>query len=107
MAAKAPSTIEAMATKTTICCQEWVMPGKRHDGRAHENRDAGHLGRGGKERRHRRRRAFVDVRRPHVERHGGNLEAEAGEQEHQPEDQAEPCPVLRRRGDAGKTRWCR
>ena len=27
IAAKAPSTIEASATKTTICCQEWVMPG--------------------------------------------------------------------------------
>ena len=27
MAAKAPSTIEAIETNTTICCHSWVMPG--------------------------------------------------------------------------------
>ena len=27
MAAKAPSAIEAMETKTTICCHSWMMPG--------------------------------------------------------------------------------
>ena len=61
--------------------------GKGHDGNAHEHGDAGDLRRGGEERRHRRGRAFIDVRRPHMERHGGNLEAEAGEQKHQPENQ--------------------
>ena len=47
------------------------------------------FGRGGEERGDRRRRALVDVGRPHVERHRRDLEAEAGEQEHQPEDQAD------------------
>ncbi len=61
--------------------------GKRHDGGAHEDGDAGHFRRGGKEGRHRRRRALIHVGRPHVERHGGNLEAEADEQKHQPEHQ--------------------
>ena len=61
----------------------------------------GDLGRGGEERRHRRRRALVDVRRPHVERHRRDLEAEAGEQEHQAEDQADAA-LPRRLGDAGK-----
>ena len=94
MAAKAPSAIEAMATKTTICCHCGAISGKAVDGDAHEHRDAGDLGRGGEERRDRRRRAFVDVRRPHVERHCRDLEAEAREQEHQPEH--EPDAALRR-----------
>ena len=87
MAAKAPSAIEAIETNTTICCHSWVMPGNADHGRAHEDGDAGDLGRGGEEGRHRRRRALVDVGRPHVERHRRNLEAEADEQEHQAEDQ--------------------
>jgi hypothetical protein len=36
----------------------------------------------------RRRRAFVYVRRPHVERHGRDLEGDAGEDEHQAEQLA-------------------
>ena len=76
--------------------------GERHHGGAHEDRDAGDLGCGGEERRHRRRRAFIDVGRPHVERHGGNLEAEADEQEHQAEDQPDAGAVRGRLGDAGK-----
>ena len=76
--------------------------GKRHHGGAHKNGDAGDLRRGGEERRHRRRRAFIDVGRPHMERHRRHLEAEAGEQEHQSENQANACPTFRRRGDAGE-----
>ena len=102
MAAKAPSTIEAMATNTTICCHCGTMLGERVDGDAHEHRDAGDLRRGGEERRDRRRRALVDVRRPHVERHRRDLEAEAGEQEHEAEDQADARPAVRRLGDAGE-----
>ena len=59
------------------------------DGDAHEQRHRRHLRRGGEEGRHRRRRAFVDVGRPHVERHGRDLEGEAGQHEDQAEDQAE------------------
>ena len=61
---------------------------KRH-GDAHDQRHRRHLGGGGEERGDRRRRAFVDVGRPHVERHGRDLEGKAGEQEDQAEDQAE------------------
>ena len=39
------------------------------------------------ERGHRRRRALVDVGRPHVERHGGHLEAEADQQQADAEQQ--------------------
>ena len=68
---------------------------------AHEHRDAGDLGRGGEERGDRRRRALVDVGRPHVERHRRNLEAEAGEQEHQSERQADAA-LGGGLGDAGE-----
>jgi hypothetical protein len=46
---------------------------------ADENRKGRGLGRGGHEGHHRRRRAFVNVRRPDVEGSAGDLEAEAGE----------------------------
>ena len=77
------------------------MAGKRGDGGAGEDRHRGDLGGGGEERRHRRRRALVDVRRPHVERHRRNLEAEAREQEHQPEHQPDAA-LPRGLGDAGE-----
>ncbi len=51
----------------------------------------------------RRRRAFVGVRRPHVERHGAHLEDEAHEHEHARRRRASGCAppaVLRRRADA-------
>ena len=91
-----------METNTTICCHSWRNAGKRHDGRARKHGDAGHFGRGGKKCRDRRRCTFVDVRRPHVERHRGNLEAEPGEQEHQAENQPDTGAALRRLGNPGK-----
>ena len=87
IAANAPSAMEAMETKTTICCHSCAMPGNAITVARTKMAMAADLGRGGKERGHRRRRALVDVGRPHVERHRRNLEAEADEQEHQPEDQ--------------------
>ena len=93
MAAKAPSAIEAMETKTTICCHCAGDAGEGDDRGAHEHGDAGDLGRGGEEGRHRRRRAFIDVRRPHMERHRRDLEAEAGEQEDEAEDQSRCRPA--------------
>ena len=89
MAAKAPSTIEAIEMKTTICCQSARDRPKAPISDADEQRHRRHLGRGGEEGGDRRRRALVDVGRPHVERHGGDLEGEAGQQEDQAEDQAE------------------
>ena len=56
---------------------------------AHEQRHRRHLGRRREEGGDRRRRALVDVRRPHVERHGRDLEGEAGDHEDEAEDQAE------------------
>ena len=91
MAAKEPSAIEAMATNTMICCHCTAMVGNARHGDAHEQRHGGDFGRGGKERRDRGRRALIDVRRPHMERHRRDLEAEPGEQEHETERQAEPA----------------
>ena len=51
--------------------------------RQHDH-EAGDLRRGRHERRHRRRRALVDVRRPHVERRGGDLEREPREDHRHP-----------------------
>ena len=61
----------------------------------------GDLRGGGEERGHRRRRALVDVGRPHVERHRRDLEAETGEQENQAEYQSDAA-LRRRLGDPGK-----
>ena len=101
IAANAPSAIEAIETNTTICCHCRVMPGNAVMVARAKIAIAAIFGRGGEERRHRRRRALVDVRRPHVERHRRDLEAEAREQEHEAEDQ--PDAALRRGlGDAGE-----
>ena len=56
------------------------------------------LGAGADERRARRGRAFVGVRRPEMERHGGDLEAEADDGRHQ-RDQQQRVESLA--GDAG------
>ena len=81
--------MEAMATNTTICCHCVKYARKSGDGRAHEHRDACHLRGGGEKCRHRRGRALVDVGRPHMERNRRDLEAEAGEQENDAENQSE------------------
>ena len=87
MAANAPSSHRGDGDEDDDLLPLRGDAGKRHDGDAHEQGHAGDLRRGGEERRDRRRRALIDVRRPHVERHGGDLEAEAGEQKNQAEDQ--------------------
>ena len=56
---------------------------------AQDQRHRRHFRRHREEGRHRRRGALVDVRRPHVERHRRDLEGQAGQDEDQPEDQAE------------------
>ena len=105
MAAKAPSTIEAIETKTRICCQSGTIAGERRDHGADEERHGGDLGRGGEEGGDRRRRAFIDIGRPHVERHGRHLEGKAGDDEDEAEDEAEAgTAAVDRRGDLRESR---
>ena len=69
-AATEPQTMEIAASAATTCCHCVVKAGERLVENARHQRDGGDLRRGGEERGDRRRRAFVDVRRPHVERRG-------------------------------------
>ena len=101
IAAKAPSSHRGDRDEDHDLLPLRGDAGKGHDRGAHEHGDARDLGRGGKERRDRRRRAFIDVRRPHMERHRRDLEAEAGEQEDDAEDQPDAA-VRGRLRDAGK-----
>ena len=84
-----------METKTRILLPFRRDAGKRHHRGPHEHGDAGDLGRGGKQRGDRCRRALIDIGRPHMERHCRNLEAEAREKKHEAEDQADAA--MRRR----------
>ncbi len=61
----------------------------------HGERQRGHFGRGGEQGRHRGRRAFIDIGRPHVERHRADFEGKSGEHEHHAEQRAQ-CPSGRR-----------
>ncbi len=54
---------------------------------AQQQGEHGALGDGGHEGRHRRRRALVDVGRPHVERHDAELEADADDDQGEAADQ--------------------
>ena len=71
---------------------------ERLDHDADEERDRGDLRRHREEGGDRRRRAFVDVGRPHVERHGGDLEGEADDGEDDADEEADRHG-LRRRGE--------
>ena len=76
---------------------------ERLDDDADEQRHRRDLRRGGEEGGDRRRRALVDVGRPHVERHGRDLEGEAGERKTRPKIRpSDALPPLERRGDAGE-----
>ena len=66
---------------------------------AGNERHRGHLGGAGEEGRHRRRRAFIDIGRPHVEGHGGDLEGEPGEDEDEAEEEADRHAAILHRGD--------
>ena len=89
IAAKAPSTIEPTEMAMTICFQSLAAAGKASWHHADQHGEGGDFRPGGEEGRHRRRRALIDVRRPHMERHGGELEGDARQEEHQAEDQAD------------------
>ena len=56
---------------------------------ADDERHGSHLRGGGKKCRYRGRRAFIDIRRPHVERNGRNLECQTGQNEDETEHQTE------------------
>ena len=76
--------------------------GKCHNGGTREDGNAGNFRRSGEESGDRRRRSLVDVRRPHVEGHRGNLEAKADEQEHKAEYETNTRAALRCLGNPGK-----
>ena len=108
MAAKEPSAIEAMARKVTICCHSCVTDGKAANSVRTVERHGGELWRRGEEGGDRRRRALIDVRRPHMERDRRDLEGEAGHQEDEAEDEAEiGARRLHRGGDVGEQRSSR
>ena len=62
--------------KTMICRHSTEQPAERLDQKADEQRDRGDLRRDREERGDRRRRALIDVGRPHVERHRRAFEGE-------------------------------
>ena len=85
---KAPTTKRQQARTSNLA----PLVGLRRRSRlqdAGEQHHGGQLGRAGEEGHDRRRRALVDVRRPHVERRGGDLEGQTADQEDQAEDQAD------------------
>ena len=64
---------------------------------------------GGEKRRDRRGRALVDVRRPDLERRGGDLEAEADEHQRRRQAHAEPARRASGADDSAADRgrdWC-
>jgi len=77
---------------------EGIMHHARHQ---RHGRD---LGRGGKKRRDRRRCALIDIGRPHMERHGRDLERETGQHEHEAQQQPERRLPVGRVDDARKQR---
>ena len=73
--------------------------GKGGDHDPNEDRHRRNLGRGGEESRHRGRRAFVDVGRPHMKRHDGDLESQPDQNEHQPKQHADARMIMHGFGD--------
>ena len=95
-------TITASATVQSSC-----SCGKRDEQHAHRHHERRDLRRRRHERGDGRRRALVDVRRPHVERRGRDLEREPDDQHREPRDEEEPVGVARGLGDPRRTRALR
>ena len=88
IAAKLPSNIDAIDTMTTSSLPRSDQRRERRAHHSQQQRHCGNLGGGREEYRHRRWGALVDIRRPHVERHGGHLERQPDKHEHDADDQA-------------------
>ena len=73
----------------------------RHD-HTHGHRHGSQFGSRGKEGGHRCWRPFIDIRRPHVERHSRHLECQTGHQEGQTEDHAAGGMAVQSLGNGGK-----
>ncbi len=101
MAITLPSASDSTDRMTSIPCQSADKAAQGLDQQAHGHGKGGDLGRAADEQRHRRGRAVVDVRHPHVERHRAELEGQPDHHETQAEDQhhAVLAGVRQRRGD--------
>ncbi len=75
--------------KTMTCCHCASKLAERLHHHPKQQRHRGKLGGDGEECGDRRRRAFIDVRRPHVERDRRNLEGQPGENEDDADQRAE------------------
>ena len=80
---------------------EMLLGGERRDQQAQHHCEGRGLRRRRHEAGHRSRRALVHVRRPHVERRGRGLEAEADEQHREPADEQRVAAQVLRRGRRG------
>ena len=82
-AARLPTVIESTATTHSSGAQSGAQRGKHLVDHAQQQRKGRGLGRGGEQRDNRRRRAFVDIGRPDVERRSGDLEENADQHQRQ------------------------
>ena len=96
-----------MASAHIICCHCGATPAKALKLTRMKSATAATLGAEAKKCGDRRRRTLVDVRRPHVEGHGRDLEGDADEQEHQTEDQADVLCGAGRLAELGNGREAR
>ena len=87
IAARLPSSIDAEREQHQHLLPVEGDADHALDEQADRDREGGELGRAADEQRHRRRRALVDVGHPHVERHGAELEGQAGDDEDGAEDE--------------------
>ena len=69
--------MESAASPQISSDQRCCIGGKPREGDAQQYREGGGLGSGGHQAHDRRGRSLVDIRRPHMEGRGGDLEAKA------------------------------
>ena len=114
MAVRLPSTIESAATTaiTGVQPDNIAVPdraafraGKTERQDFGQNVKAGDLGTGGDERRARRGRAFIGVRRPQMERHRRHLETKADHRHHDGHQQQRIQSLARQTGGDFAADW--
>ena len=101
-AARFPQASEMHASTATAIVQISLCVRERGDEDAQHHDERGGLRRRRHERRDRGRSALVHVRRPHVERRGGDLEREPGEDHREPGEEERVVSRLVRRRSAEK-----